>query len=180
MNITVYCSSRSGLRESFDESAVCVGRWIGENGHTLIYGGIGAGDMKLVAESCKRSGGRVIGVIPSPRHPDKWPGNEENLFPEDLNQRKDIMINLGERFIALPGGYGTLDEILATLSMMPFNTLDPARRIMIVNIDGLYDPLVAQLDKMAGLGLLDRKILKRIEIVSSTAEALERLPKFCE
>lgn len=90
------------------------------------------------------------------------------------------MINLGERFIALPGGYGTLDEILATLSMMSFNTLDPARRIMIVNIDGLYDPLVAQLDKMAGLGLLDRKILKRIEIVSSTAEALERLPKFCE
>ena len=180
MNITVYCSSRSGLRESFDESATKIGRWIGENGHTLIYGGIGLGDMKLVAESSKQAGGRVIGVVPSPRHSDKWPGNEENLFPEDLNQRKDIMINLGERFIALPGGYGTLDEILATLAMMSFTITDPSHRIMIVNIDGLYDHLIAQFDTMADLGLLDRKILTRIEIVSSTAEALERLPQFCK
>lgn len=179
MNITVYCSSRSGLRESFDESAIKIGSWIGENHHTLIYGGIGIGDMKLVAESCKNAGGKVIGVVPSSRHSDKWDGNEENLFPEDLNQRKDIMINLGERFIALPGGYGTLDEILATLAMMSFTITDPARRIMIVNIDGIYDHLIDQFEKMADIGLLDRKILTRIEIVSSTAEALEHLPQFC-
>lgn len=119
-------------------------------------------------------------MVPSSRHSDKWDGNEENLFPEDLNQRKDIMINLGERFIALPGGYGTLDEILATLAMMSFTITDPARRIMIVNIDGIYDHLIDQFEKMADIGLLDRKILTRIEIVSSTAEALEHLPQFCE
>lgn len=179
MKITVYCSSRSKINPEFDECARRIGEWIGSNGHTLIYGGIDKGDMRILGEACHSFGGQVIGVVPSTRHGYAWAGNDENLLPEDLNQRKDIMINLGDRFIALPGGYGTLDEILSTLSQMMFTLTDYDRRMLIVNIGGIFDPLLTQLHNLSDMGMLDSGIFKRIEVVANVKEALDYLPTFC-
>lgn len=179
MNITVYCSSRSGIKTEFDTCAQEIGKWIGCNGHTLVYGGMDLGDMRILGEACRDAGGKVIGVVPSTRRGHAFPGNFETLLPEDLNQRKDIMINLGDRFIALAGGYGTLDEILSTLSQMMFTITDPTKRLMIVNLDGLYDPLLAQLRLMGDKGLLNPAIFERLAVVSSTEEAIKSLPSFC-
>lgn len=179
MNITLYCSSRSKINPQYDECARRIGHWIGSNGHTLVYGGVDRGDMRIAAEACHDAGGQVIGVVPSTRRGNAWRGNDENLLPEDLNQRKDILINLGDRFIALPGGYGTLDEILSTLSQMMFTLTDFSRRMLIVNIDGIFDPLLAQFEKLAEIGILDRGIFRRFEVVGSVDEAIDRLPGLC-
>ena len=179
MKITLYCSSRSNINPKYDDCARRIGDWIGRNGHTMVYGGMDRGDMRIAAEACHDAGGQVIGVVPSTRRGNAWAGNDENLLPEDLNQRKDILINLGDRFVALPGGYGTLDEILSTLSQMMFTLTDFSRRMLIVNIDGIFDPLLEQFEKLATIGILDRGIFRRFEVVNSTEAALDRLPTFC-
>lgn len=180
MNITVYCSSRSGLDAAYDSCAAAIGAWIARNGHTLVYGGIGKGDMKILARACRDNGGPVIGIVPSSRRSAAWEGNDENLLTDSLNQRKDILINLGERFVALPGGYGTMDEILSTLSEMMFTLTPQSKRLLIVNIGGIFDSLLYQLDVMVNAGLMSAEIYDRFTVVASEEEALAILPEFCK
>lgn len=180
MNITVYCSSREGIDPLFDNCAKAIGTWIAENRHTLIYGGMDKGDMRVLATAAKEAGGRVIGVVPTTRRGLAFPGNDENLLPEDLNQRKDIMINLGDRFVALPGGYGTLDEILSTLSQMMFNLTDPSKRLMIVNLRGVYDPLLQQFRQLTRGGLVDPGLVTRLVVADTCEAALRMLPDLCK
>ncbi len=174
MRITVFCSSRDA-NPTYNAAARELGAFIGSRGHELVYGGIGVGNMLRVASGCKDNGGRVTGVVPIVKRPMAWEGNDENLAASNLLERKSKMITLGDVFVALPGGYGTLDELLSTYAELAFSG-DRSKRIVVVNIDGLFDPTMEQLTAMQREGLLDNgETGERMLIVDSAKAAIEAL-----
>ena len=113
MNITVYLGANAGNDPKLQEAVEALGKWIGENGHDLIYGGSKCGLMGSIAESVLQNGGKVTGVEPqffvdSELQHD---GLTELIVTKDMTDRKTKMIELGDAFIAFPGGTGTLEEI---------------------------------------------------------------------
>lgn len=166
MKIAVYCSSVDGLPAEWQESARVTGRWIGEHGFSLVYGGVDAGLMRIVAEAAKSAGGQVVGVVPMRRRDEAWPHNDVQVPACDLNDRKGTMQLLGDVFVVLPGGYGTLDEFTTSFSYINF-TRQMGKRIIIYNPGGLYDPLLEQLRKMVAVGLMSHERLDVLTVVTS-------------
>lgn len=143
MNIVVYCGSSSGAEEAFTGSAKELGRWIGEHGHTLVYGGSNTGLMGAVADAVLKAGGRVTGVIPDVAliQARKHTGLTQYIETRTMAERKSKMIELGDAFIALPGGIGTLDEITEVLSLLSLGII--SEPVVFVNTDGYYEPMKA-------------------------------------
>ncbi len=180
MNIAVYCSSKEGLNQSYESAAEIIGGWIGCHQATLVYGGIGLGLMKVIASAVKLRGGRVVGVIPSVRRGCESEDNDENLFASDLNDRKSKMISLGDVFIVLPGGYGTVDELMSTLSSLAYSGVG-GKPVLVVNQDGLYDHLLAQIRVLTDRGLIDNpSFFNRMKVVESAAECCQFLDDYFE
>ena len=143
MNIAVYCSSREGLPRDIEDIAVTLGQWLGGNGHTLVYGGVKAGLMHTVAQAAHDSGARVVGVVPECFKQRLDEVVDEPVYTQNLNDRKAEMYDRSDHFVVLPGGIGTIDEWIATLSQI---TVDQSpRRIVVMNLDGMYDATVEQL-----------------------------------
>lgn len=174
MRIVVYCSSRENIPHSYRETAENIGKWIGDHGATLVYGGMNLGLMKIVADQVHRAGSRVVGVVPVKEKAKAFDGNDEEILAMDLNDRKAKMILLGDVFVVLAGGYGTLDEWISTFSFLTFAG-DTNKTIIVVNEDGLYDPLLAQLRLMLDRHLLSVNNLSRLKIASSAQECCEIL-----
>ena len=148
MNIAVYCGSSSGNNPRFIESARTLGRWIGENGHTLVYGGASKGLMGAVAGAVIEAGGKVIGVIPDVTiiQARKHTGLTQLIETKSMAERKSKMIELADAFVALPGGIGTLDEITEVMSL---SSLEIVRGpIVLFDTDGYYKPLKSVLDNI--------------------------------
>ena len=174
MNIVVYCSSRDSIAPLYKNSASELGQWIGAMGATLVYGGINRGLMRIVADSTRLNGGKTIGVVPIEKKANEYPFNDETIFAVDLNDRKSKMIELGDVFVVLAGGYGTLDELFATFAFLSF-TGDKAKSIIIVNDNNLFDPTIQQLNTMADNHLFEAKLMSRIHIVTSITQCRETL-----
>ena len=141
MNIAVYCGSVYGNAPEYAAVARKIGDWIGANGHALVYGGSDTGLMGEVANAVMGRGGKVIGVLPDVPliHERKHPGISAYHFTETMSERKDKMIELSDAFIALPGGYGTLDEFSDVLCL---NRLQLIRKpVVLVNALGFYEPI---------------------------------------
>ena len=144
MNIVVYCSSFDGLPKEIRDYAVTVGTWIGRNGHTLVYGGVKAGLMHVTAEAVKAAGGRVVGVIPELFKHRADALCDELLLTRDLNDRKSRMVALGDAYVVLPGGLGTIDEWISTLSQLTVNqTYD--KPVIVCDHEGMYAAVIEQL-----------------------------------
>ena len=109
MNITVYLGAREGRHPRYREAAEEVGRWIAENGHTLIYGGSEIGLMGVLANTVMEGGGTVIGVEPQFFIDGGFlhPGITKTIPVQTMSERRDRMMEMGDGFIALPGGAGT-------------------------------------------------------------------------
>ena len=153
MNITVYLGANEG-REPALKTAVCeLGTWIGEHGHTLVYGGSRVGLMGAVAASTLAAGGKVIGVEPRffIEQELQLDGLTELIVTEDMTDRKTKMIELGDAFIAFPGGTGTLEEISEIMSKVSLKQL--AAPCILYNLNGYYDHLKALLAHMIDMGL---------------------------
>lgn len=147
-NIVVYCSSRADTGVVFEDAAARLGKWIGTHSHTLVYGGVNAGLMHIVAENTRRAGGRVLGVCPELFSHRADPLCHELIFTSDLNARKGKMIEIADLFVVLPGGLGTIDEWISTLSDMKVKqSRNPGynKPIVVLNYDGMYDLLIEQL-----------------------------------
>lgn len=171
IKIVVYCSSVEDLPQYWQESAVVTGRWIGSHGGQLIYGGVNSGLMRITAQAAKEAGANVVGIVPARRRAQASPLNDTVVPTSDLNDRKGVMQMLGDIFVILPGGYGTLDEFTTSFSYLNFTR---AKRPMIIyNIDGIFDPLLSQLNLMADKGLMPRENLD-ILTVASTVEELSK------
>ena len=169
MNITVYLGANEGLEPKIRRAAEELGRWIGGQGHTLVYGGSKSGLMGVLAQSALGAGGRVIGVEPEffVNMGLVYDEITELIVTRDMAERKAKMIELGDAFIAFPGGTGTLEEISEVMSKVYLGHMEAP--CILYDLDGYYSGIRAQLARMAKAGLSDPEGQKKI----SFAESLE-------
>lgn len=153
MNITVYLGANEGKDPTLKTAVRELGTWIGESGSRLIYGGSKSGLMGELAESVLQAGGEVIGVEPQFFIDMEYQYDEitELIVTKDMTERKTKMIELGEVFIAFPGGTGTLEEIAEIMSKVSLKHLDAP--CILYNLNGYYDSLKALLLHMTEMGL---------------------------
>ncbi len=177
MNITVYCGSSVGSRQIYQDATVKLGTWIGENGHTLVYGGGRVGLMNLLAGTVKEHGGKVIGVIPD--FLDSKEGHRDDIDQlisvESMSDRKRKMLELGDAFIALPGSVGTLDEISQVMALISVDQLFDA--CIFYNVDGFYEPLRSMLDRMVVEGFMKQKDREKFRFCYTMDEIEQEIPK---
>ena len=153
MNITVYLGASNGNDQNLILAARKLGKWIGENGHTLVYGGSKCGLMGELAESVLNAKGKVIGVEPQFFIDAGFVYDEitELITTKDMSERKAKMIELGDVFIAFPGGTGTLEEITEVMSKVSLKHLDAP--CILYNLNGYYDSLKQLLEHMIEMDL---------------------------
>ncbi|MDE5978414.1 MAG: TIGR00730 family Rossman fold protein [Muribaculaceae bacterium] len=151
MRIAVYCSARPNIPACFHEDARSFGKWIGDNGHTLVYGGLRYSMMRDVAQAAADAGAKVMGIVPESRIADQHPANTVSLLVPDLHERKQMMEENADVFVALEGGIGTLDEVFSALASSTF--FKQPKEIHLLDRDGLYAPLRQLLEKMEQTGL---------------------------
>ncbi|WP_270605598.1 TIGR00730 family Rossman fold protein [Dorea amylophila] len=153
MNITVYLGANEGNDPFLKEAVRELGAWIGTNGNTLVYGGSKSGLMGELAESVLQAGGKVIGVEPQFFIDAGFVYDEitELITTKDMSERKAKMIELGEVFIAFPGGTGTLEEITEVMSKVSLKHLDAP--CILYNLNGYYDSLKQLLEHMIEMDL---------------------------
>ena len=179
MNITVYCGARCGRDPEFAEAARELGKWMGENGHRLVYGAGDCGMMGILSNAVLDSGGEVTGVTPDffVLAEEIHNGLTDLRISEDLPERRKIMIEEGEAFIALPGGTGTLDEISEVMSLRRLGLLgEKVRPVMLFNVNGYYDHLLRFLDRVAEEEFFtqtDRDSIHEVRTVEDVARVLE-------
>lgn len=153
-NICVFCGSNNGNSIVYREKAIELGRELVKNNIRLIYGGANVGLMKIIAEEVMKNGGEVYGVITeflAQKH--LTPTNITKLIKVDtMLERKDKMSELADGFIAMPGGFGTMDELFETLTSAQLGFSD--KPIGVLNINGFYDSLFTLLDNMVEEKLL--------------------------
>ena len=153
MNITVYLGANAGNDPALRDAVRALGRWIGESGNALVYGGSKNGLMGALAESVLAAGGRATGVEPQVFVDQGFLYDEltELIVTRDFPERKAKMLELGDAFIAFPGGTGTLEEIAEVMSRVALGQLDAP--CILYNLNGYYDGLRTQLAHMIELGL---------------------------
>ncbi len=174
MIIVVYCSSQAGLEEKYQQLARDLGTWIGQNGHTLLYGGSNAGLMHITASAVHEAGGHVTGVIPAMFKHRLDPVCDDAIHTTNLGDRKQYMIEHGDVFVVMPGGIGTLDEWMSTLAVMTIGNDDP-RPVIVANIDGLYDATIQQLADMTRTPFARGKNLARTLVATSASDLITTL-----
>lgn len=148
MNITVYLASSTGNDPKFVAAVRELGTWIGASGNTLIYGGSKTGLMGELAQSVLQAGGKVIGVEPQffVDEEYQYEGLTQLIITEDMAERKTKMIELGDAFIAFPGGVGTLEEVSEIMSKLSLRHLHAL--CIYYNLDGYYDDIKHFLQQM--------------------------------
>lgn len=177
MNITVYLGSASGFDPKYDNAASELGRWIAENGHTLVYGGAKRGMMGALSSAALACGGKVIGVIPAVASIRERVKSDctELIETESMAERRNRMISLGDAFIAMPGGPGTLEEITEVISSIRLGLVDAP--CILYNLDGYYDDLKAYFEKMKTEGFLDED-LHRVCFLKTAEEIYGKLNEY--
>ena len=153
-SICVYLGSRPGENPAFTQSAIQVGTWIGEHGGQLVYGGGKSGLMGTVAEATRKAGGRVVGVIPKALV-DKELANQhcdELHIVDNMHERKAMMAERSDAFVALPGGIGTFEELFEIWTWRQLGYHD--KPIGLLNVDGYYDGMLGFLDTSVKSGFM--------------------------
>lgn len=180
MKIAVYCSSREGLGEEYEKIAIALGEWLGNNNCELVYGGVKAGMMHTVAQAAHDAGAKIIGIVPEIFSHRADPLCDEIILTTDLNDRKAKMIDIADAFVVLPGGIGTIDEWISTLShimVMQSKNPDYDKPIIVVNKENMYAGLIDQLRATSESVFARGKRIDRSIIVSDTTEMLNSLKK---
>ncbi len=148
MNICVYCSSRNKGSAPYVAAAAELGDWIAKQGHTLVYGGATGGLMDAVADAAYAANGKIIGVIPTLI---KDFGRLSNVCSQlievkDMSERKNVMQEVSDIFIVLPGGIGTMDELFDTISKVALGYF--SKPTIIANFNNYWEHLINQLTLM--------------------------------
>lgn len=153
--ICVYCSSSSAVDDVFQRAAADLGGVLGRRGHTLVYGGASVGLMGIVAASARSAGARVVGILPQAFTALASRALDEVVVTRDLRERKAEMERRSEAFIALPGGFGTLDELVEILTFRQLGIHH--RPVAVVNTAGFFDPLLALFERFYELRFAKRE-----------------------
>lgn len=174
-NILVFCGASMGVRPVAAESARALGKLLADNGLRLIYGGGQIGIMGVLANSVLENGGSVTGV--QPRFLDTREithnGLTELIWVETMHERKQKMSDLADAIIALPGGFGTMDELFEILTWKQLALHN--RPIGLLNVDGYYDGLIQQMDTMVEWGLLSPTNRHLVSIANTPEMLLQQL-----
>ena len=173
MNITVYLGARDPETPYLASAAKELGNWIGSEGHRLIYGGSKCGLMGELAESVLLAGGEVIGVEPRFFIDAGFEYNDitELIVTKDMSERKAKMIELGDAFIAFPGGTGTLEEISEVVSKICLGHLQAP--CIVYNLKGYYDGLKTLYSHMVETGLASRDMLTKVIFAGNLEEIIK-------
>ena len=171
--IAVFCASAPGVKPEYLETARELGGAIAERRYGLVYGGASVGTMGALADAALAAGGKVVGVIPGViidleiAHRDLT----ELHIVGTMHERKALMASRADAFIALPGGYGTLDEFIEILTWAQLRI--HAKPCVMVNLGGYYDPLLAFFDRAVEDGLIKPVNRKLIQVAQDATEALK-------
>ena len=152
--VCVYCGSSPGTDPAFVKAARDFGKILAENGVRLVYGGGSIGLMGAVASAVIEHGGAATGIIPEFLTAKERPRKlaQEQIVTRDMHERKSTMFDRADAFVALPGGLGTLEELVEQMTWAQLGR--HKKPILIANINGFWDPLLALIDHMRGLGLV--------------------------
>ena len=170
MNITVYLGANEGNDPALKQAVWELGTWIGESGNDLIYGGSKVGLMGVIAESVLRAGGKVTGVEPQffMEKELQYDAVTHLIVTETMAERKTKMIELGDVFVAMPGGTGTLEEISEVMSLLALDRLEAP--CILYNLHGYYDRLQQLLDRMIAADLSSEYRQRNIYFVKNLDE----------
>jgi len=174
-SICVYCGSSTGDHPVYAEFAERLGELMGQEGLGLVYGGGAIGLMGITARSVMAAGGHVTGIIPQflKEREVMLETAHELVVTEDMHERKRIMFERSDAFVALPGGIGTLEELV---EMMTWAQLGRHRKpVLIANINGFWDPLIALLRHMADSGFIRRGFEVNYLVVDKVEQVLPKL-----
>ncbi|HRL99747.1 MAG TPA: TIGR00730 family Rossman fold protein [Acidovorax sp.] len=172
-SVCVYCGSRPGENPAFADAARAVGTWIGQRGGQLVYGGGRSGLMGTVAEATRQAGGRVVGVIPQALV-DKELANrlcDELHIVQTMHERKAMMAERSDTFLALPGGIGTFEELFEVWTWRQLGYHD--KPIGLLNVAGYYDALLGFLHTSVASGFMGEWQMGLLH-ASADSEALLR------
>ncbi len=155
MRIAVFCGSRGGARPAYLQAARGLGAALARRGHGLVYGGARVGTMGALADAALAAGASVTGVMPRAlvAREVAHPGLTEFHAVDSMHARKSLMADLADGFIALPGGYGTLDELFEILTWAQLGL--HAKPVGLLDVKGFFGPLLAALDHGVAEGFLD-------------------------
>ncbi len=169
MTITVFLGSTDGTAR-LREAAVELGEWMAENHHHLIYGGSSTGLMGILARTVMERGGTVTGVELAYLAQGRVSQNDltELIVAQTMGERKKIMLERSDVFIAFPGGTGTLEEISEAMSHTKLGIQEG--KCVFLNLDGYYDPMIIMLDRMVEYGMYDQQDRDAVHFVSSIEE----------
>jgi hypothetical protein len=173
--ICVYCGSSGGADPAFLAAAEQFGRILAENDIGLVYGGGDLGLMGATAHAVLRAGGHVTGIIPRflQKREHMLASVQELVIVEDMHERKRLMFERADAFVALPGGIGTLEELVEQLTWVQLERHD--KPVLIADIGGFWRPLLALLDHMREQGFIRPHCEARYLVCESVAEILPLL-----
>ena len=171
--LVFYCSASYDIAPSFNQAAREVVRAACSLGYTIVSGGAIKGTMGAIADEVARCGGRHIGVLPRFMEEFKFPGLDEVIWTDSMAERKEKMREGTCAAIALPGGVGTLDELIGTLTLSKLGKY--SGKIFALNLGGFYEPLKALLDHYVATGMLDSRSRELIEFPDTVAELVGHL-----
>ena len=169
--VCVYCGSSAGTHPGFAKAAAELGRLMAESGVELVYGGGDVGLMGVVAQSVLTHGGRVTGIIPEflRRRENMLKDVQDLVVVPDMHARKQLMFERSDAFVALPGGIGTLEELVEQMTWAQLGR--HGKPILLLNVERFWDPLIALLEHMRIAGFI-RPGLELSYLVADAAEAV--------
>lgn len=170
-NITVFCASSFGDNSGFEAAAYNLGKLLAENGIGLVYGGAQVGLMGAVANGALHAGGSVVGVLPMFLQTKEiaHAGLTELIVVDTMHERKTIMSDRCDGIIALPGGFGTMEELFEVLTWAQLGL--HKKPIGLLNVAGFYNALIAFVDQMVSNGLL-KQVNRDMLLVAEDADVL--------
>lgn len=182
-NICVYCASSTQIDDAYFRAAEELGAEIAANKLQLVYGGGSVGLMGRVADTVLKNGGNVIGVIPQFMCEQEWDhtGLTQLIITKTMHERKEKMAFMSDAAVALPGGCGTLEELLEVITWKQLGIF--TKPIIIVNINGFYDPLIAMLNRAIEQNFmreLHRDIWIVVQSASEVVGAIQNAPHWDE
>lgn len=174
-SVCVYCGSKNGAAPHFARLAAEVGHWIGSHGGQLVYGGGRNGLMGIVANSTRAAGGRVVGIIPSALVEREWAheGCDELHVVDTMHERKRMMMERADVFVALPGGIGTFEELFEAWTWRQLGYHD--KPVGILNSQGYYDTLMRFMGQVVQDGFLSDWQMDLVQVGDDAVPLLQAL-----
>lgn len=174
-SMCLFCGSRAGNDPAFADQARRLGARLAAGGHRLVYGAGDRGLMGEAARAMQKAGGRILGVIP--QHLVDWETGkrdiDEYFVVETMHERKKLMFDRSDAVIALPGGPGTLDELIEVLTWRQLGL--HAKPVVLVDPKRYWAPLVALLEHQIAHGFVERRFLSFFELAETSEAAVDRV-----